>query len=220
MLIYVALILILMITFGFGFSILSSREHVNRVGIGLQMIGTLALIPMVIGKEKFRNLRLGEFHQKQIAQVEPALTPETYFDYYLARNLPISMGNILASLGLMWLLASFIIQPGEGYAFLQWLVRGVLSLFGFTWLNLFMLLHIYRQVSVTIPDWLMATFITVDFPMAFLGIAFAGMAYIVIYWLLGALRFLFGKDLRRVLLLVTLPFFALGTLLELLATWM
>ncbi len=233
MTVYAAFFLVILIVGGLIALLVTSPSNVNRFGLLLQLLGVLALAPDIIGKQNLPPLR----RKPQTAPAAEAVVsdppateepapamraeePEKPFDYYQVHNLTFMLGNILASLALMWLLVDKVLFqradffPNESI----WLV--LFSLVGFAWLNIFMILLISRLRSGTVPSGPLAWFFTIDMFIGILGVFFAGFAHILLHWVRGGIAYLFQNGLRRVLLIVTLPFFVAGLFFELVATFL
>lgn len=142
------------------------------------------------------------------------------FRYYQKSNLSIVLGNMIAALGAVWLVIAAFLYP-ETLSFPEEaFLRALVSLVGFAWLNLFMLVHILLMANAAIPGGMLAIFFTVDFLLGFIGVVFAGMVHILRKWLGRGLGFVFQNGTRRVLLAITLPFLLLGLALQILATFL
>lgn len=154
---------------------------------------------------------------------EPAAAQTSWeaaiFRYYQKTNLSVLIGNFLAALGVIWLLIAAVLYP-ETLSFPEEaFIRGIISLIGFAWLNLYMLVQILLVINAPIPGGMLAGFFTVDFLLGFIGIVFAGMVHILRRWLGRGLGFIFQNGARRVLLAITLPFLLVGLALQILATF-
>ena len=142
------------------------------------------------------------------------------FRYYQKSNLSMVLGNIIAALGAIWLVIAALLYP-ETLSFPEEaFFRALVSLVGFAWLNLFMLVHILLMANAAIPGGMLAIFFTVDFLLGFVGVIFAGMFHILRKWLGRGLGFVFQNGARRVLLAITLPFLLLGLALQIVATYL
>ena len=142
------------------------------------------------------------------------------FRYYQKSNLSMVLGNIIAALGAIWLLIAAFLYP-ETLSFPEEaFLRALVSLVGFAWLNLFMLVHILLMANAAIPGGMLAIFFTVDFLLGFIGVLFAGIIHILRRWLGRGLGFVFQNGARRVLLAITLPFLLMGLALQLVATFL
>lgn len=142
------------------------------------------------------------------------------FRYYQKANTSIVLGNIMAALGTIWLMVAAVLYP-ESLSFPEEVfLRVLVSLVGFAWLNLFMLVQILLMANTAIPGGMLAGFFTVDLLLGFIGVVFAGMIHILRKWLGRGLGFVFQNGARRVLLAITLPFLLMGLALQILATYL
>ncbi|RPJ46340.1 MAG: hypothetical protein EHM21_08755 [Chloroflexi bacterium] len=239
MALYAALGLALLLIVGLLTWFMASPENINRFGLLLQLLGVLAVAPDIIGKEKFPYWRkrmagaetagegeAGPVEANQAASPPGEDAPGTgdlesdgqFLAYYQANNLTFLLGNILASTALVWLLVDAVIAPRPDFFPDERTWRILFSMLGFAWLNLFMLLQIKRLSGAVPSPGLLAWFFAVDLFVGVLGILFAGIIHILLYWVIGSARFIFNNGPRRVLLIVTLPFLAVGLFFELIAT--
>lgn len=230
MAVYAAFVLAILLVGGLVALLVSSPLNINRFGVLLQLLGVLALAPDIIGKDKFRRqYGVGPVvvpltgPQADADPPDPEAEPmrdEAFFDFYQTRNLTFVLGNILASLALVWLLIDKVLVPRAELFPGESVWRVLFSLFGFAWLNFFMLLQLSRLVRGGVPRGLLAWFFSVDLFVGVLGVLFAGFIHILLRWVYGGLGFIFQNGMRRVLLIVTLPFFVAGLFFELIATFL
>ncbi len=141
------------------------------------------------------------------------------FRYYQKTNNTLLVGNIFAALSAIWFFVAAVLYP-ETLSFPEEAsLRALVSLIGFAWLNMFMLMQILLLANAAIPGGMLAGFFTVDFILGFPGIVFAGMVHIARQWLGRGLGFIFRNGARRVLLSITLPFLLFGLALQIIATF-
>lgn len=226
--VYAAAALLIFSSIGLAVLVFSSAKNVYRFSLLLQLLAVLALIPHIVGKSRIRRawdvLRRADTAQ-QYPVVAPFLEDEEEtrladpFGYYQTHNLLILLGNVFVSLGLMGALAVFVLYPQAPRFPQETLLRAVLAVIGFAWLNIFMLIQMYRMVQSPLPSGILIWFFAVDFLVGIIGAILAGMIYIVAQWLGGALRFVFANGLRRVLFVISLPFFVIGLVLALISTF-
>ncbi len=227
---YAAFFLVILIVGGLIALLVSSPSNVNRFGLLLQLLGVLALAPDIIGKQNLPILH-GELQKAPVenavvndplpaAEPSPSPREEEPFVFYQAHNLTYMIGNTLASLALMWLLADKVLFPRADIIPYETILRVMFSLLGFVWLNVFMILLISRLHGGTMPSGPLAWFFTIDMFVGFPGVFFAGFVHILLRWVGGGLVFIFHNGPRRVLLIVTLPFFVVGLFFELVATFL
>jgi hypothetical protein len=145
---------------------------------------------------------------------------QAFLHFYETHNLTFVLGNILASIALVGLLVDSVLTPHAEYFQGELLWRVLFSFLGFAWLNFFMLLHLYRMMGTEISRGLLAWFFAVDMFVGLLGVIFAGFIHILLRWVAGGLDFIFSNGFRRVLLIITLPFFIAGLFFELIATFL
>lgn len=222
----------------------SDPVYIYRLGLLLQFLGALSVVPHVVGKHQFGWLRnaaaavaAGENPSAQTedgSAGQPAaegtdpnaaqgITSQdlaAFFAYYQAHNLPIVLGNILFSLSLMALFAALLFIPQVRQLIPDQIFPAVLAFIGFFWLNLFMLIQIFLFLRVPAPAGLLSWFFSLDFVLSMLGLGFAGLVYIITSWVARTVGYVFQNGLRRVLLMVTLPSVLFGLLLEILAAFL
>jgi hypothetical protein len=241
---YAAVALTILLVIGLLAWFVASPININRFGLLLQLLGVLALAPDVVGKEKFpffrRPAEVVDAPDKPTdetggpgvdvdAVIDPpedddqppdqVLPEDQFLPFYQAKNLTFLLGNVLASFALVWLLADGVLSPRPDFFPMEGLWRLLFSLLGFSWLNLFMLLQVVRLSGSTAPRRVLAWFFAVDLFVGILGVIFAGLIHILLRWVLGGLQFIFNNGMRRVLLIITLPFLAVGLFFELVATF-
>ena len=226
MAVYAALGLTILFLVGLAALLVSSPANINRFGLLLQILGVLALAPDVIGKNKFarwRKAQPGTVPQTggEAAPAEAApMREEAFFRFYQTHNMTFVLGNVLASVALISLLLDSVLAARPAFFPAEGLWRVVFSLLGFAWLNIFMLLHIYRLMGMEISRGWLAWFFAVDLFVGLLGVFFAGFIHILLRWIAGGLDFIFANGPRRVVLIITLPFFIAGLFFELIATFL
>jgi hypothetical protein len=230
MAVYAALGLMVLLLLGIAALLFTGPTNINRFGLLLQILGALALAPDVIGKEKFARWRqaqpapvpqTGGAPQPTSAEapVDAAMRDEAFLRFYETHNLTFVLGNTIAAVALVWLLVDSVLAPRPEYFQGELLWRLLFSFLGFAWLNFFMLLNIYRLLGAEISRGMLAWFFAVDLFVGLLGVIFAGLAHILLRWAAGGLNFIFSNGPRRVLLIITLPFFIAGLFFELIATF-
>ncbi len=231
---YAAFFLVLLIVGALIALLVSSPSNINRFGLLLQLLGVLALAPDIIGKEHFLAFRQGPqtlpptnaMGGGPLLSGEPAPVneepsgEERPFDFYRDHNLTFMIGNVLASLALMSLLADKVLFPRPDLIPNEGIWRVMFSLLGFAWLNVFMILQISRLSGRELPRGSLAWFFTIDMFVGVLGLLFAGLIHVLLRWVGGGLAYLFHNGSRRVLLIVTLPFIVAGLFFELVATFL
>ncbi len=226
MAVYAAMLLAILLVVGLAALLAASPVNVNRFGLLLQILGVLALAPDIIGKDtlsSWRKARAGAVPQTGgplPTEPDAPLPEEAFYNFYQANNLTFVLGNVLASAALVWLLADAVLNPRADLFPLERVWRALFSLLGFAWLNFFMLLHIFRLSGKEVSRAILAWFFAIDLLVGILGVIFAGLIHILLRWGSGGLRFLFANGPRRVLLVITLPFFVVGLFFELIATFL
>ncbi len=230
MTVYAAFFLVVLMVGGLVALLVSSPSNVNRFGLLLQLLGVLALAPDIIGKQNLPILHeepqktpvenAGANSPPPLAEPAPAPRDEQPFVFYQVHNLTYVLGNILASLALMWLLVDKVLFPRADIFPNESMWRVLFSLLGFIWLNVFMILLIGRLRSGTLPNGPLAWFFFIDLVVGILGLFFAGFVHILLRWVRGGLEYIFQNGSRRVMLIVTLPFFVAGLFFELVATFL
>ena len=229
MVIFAAGLLAVLGVVGLSLYLSQSAADLNRFGLLLQIAAVLSLLPHVVGKHYFRRLGLA---LKRLADPaapiesgaipntgENAMTMDENFVFYRTHNLPVMLGNLFAALILMGLFAAFLILRQPSRLPQEEFIRAMLAFLGFAWLNLLMLIHIFRMMKVPSPPGVLAWFFSFDLVLSLVGLLLAGIVYICVNWLGRSLNYVFSNGLRRVLLMVTLPTVLAGILFEILATF-
>jgi hypothetical protein len=236
---YVAIAILIFLLIGLVAWFVVSPQNINRFGLLLQLLGVLALAPHVFGKDKIPFLRRagavvkGGAGAATLGRTDPEVDPQLYgpalhtnlnseeqiLTYYQDNNLAFLLGNILAAGALVWTLMDVVLRLRPGVVPTDGWWRLFFSLLGFIWIDLYMLLQIYRLRGFALPRVLLAWFFIVDFFISVLGIFFAALVHILVAWAAGGFRFIFNNGMRRVLLIVTIPFLAVGLFFELVATF-
>jgi len=206
--------------------------HVNRFGLLLQVAGVLVVVLNLLRIKRFQP---GSVLNQPVDYHKGANPPETastasasnvaeiparlFFAYYLKRNRTVVWGNIFTSLILILVLGGSVITASVELA--AWELIALLGLAGlaFAWSNLFMLVHIHLMARSQVPGGLLRWFFSIDLPVSFFGLPLAGLMHILLNWLPWLYGFIFQKDPKRVLILVTMPCFLFGLVLQLIATF-
>ena len=231
--IYATVILTLLLAGVLIFLASSSVSNVNRAGLILQFLAGLAILPELIsiGKSQHNNEDPEPSPQtgSELNNPTPRTVPDgvlleqqQYFDLYLAHNRPFLAGNLVVSLWMIGFLVTLAFDPQPDMNMATRLLWTLLSLVGFAWVNLLMLNFIYRLAYDLIPSAVQRTFFVVDFLVTIPGLFFAAAFYLISNWAWAGLRFVYQDSPmgpRRVLLMVSLPFFLIGTLLIFIATF-
>ena len=242
----VAVFMLLLLIIALVTLLASNPDNINRFGLLMQLFAVLSLVPHIIGKDKFLAffgrkrttlpapeevippdglppVSIGPDYLQQKPRPTPApADSEDFFPLYRSRGLLLVIGNGLASAAMASALAVYVFHlsgntlPGaliDGGTFSM-----LLSLLGFAWLNIFMLIHFYLLRHAPVPRGVLAWFFAVDLFVSVAGVFFAGLLHIMVHWLGGGVGFVFHNGARRVVLIMTLPFLISGIFFELLAS--
>jgi hypothetical protein len=220
---FFAIVLAVALLAGVSWLVSDTQNHIYQFGVLLQLFGTTALVPYVITKGDPSNLLQAAVPAGNGLNetVLPGyfVTEIDYIRYYRAHNQQVVIGNGLASLVFMLLMAEWLIFPPQVLQPVDLLSRGVLALMGFTWLNLFMLVHIFVVMQARIPQVLVAWFFLIDLVVSIFGGLFACLVEIFLHWIPRGFHYAYQNGYRRVLLVFTLPCFVVGLLFELVASF-
>lgn len=183
-------------------------EFLPFLGILLQFVGVFALIPDVVGRDTvFGALRAPQIN---LAGRDP-------LRLYERRNKAILWGNGLTSLLAAGAMGFFILFPQQAPARSLFLFGvGVL---GFFWLNLLMLLYIFRFQGLPAPEGAYIWFLRIDFLVTIPGIILSAFFHVWLGLLPKLVQFTFRNGIYRVLLIITLPCLLVGLMLELIGSY-
>jgi hypothetical protein len=213
----VALVLFVTALFGLIWLAAGRSVQIYQLGLLLQMTGAAALFPLVLPRQPQQPAAANTPMENGWTAADLS-APADFVAYYQERSLPLVVGNLAAALALIMLVAELVFAAPGSIAWEEGLLRVLFALLGFVWINYYMLIHIYLQFQWRISRPLLFWFFFVDLILSVVGVFFAAIVHILIHWIPWGLRSIYQNGFKRVLLIVTLPFWFVGLVFELIAT--
>ena len=199
-------------------------DVLNRVGIAIEMVGVLAIVPDVIGEKRL---------EKIFSNIQGYKRAQQYIKEYLHNSqdkpnraaLPLFLfldltGNFLMCFTMIWLSIGVVFssRTDNWIAIVLKISFGILGIEAATWVILLFVFVLFRTLANKMPR-LFSYFLVINSFISALGVLFSAPLAFVIIQLLPLLIRIARVPMRKVIATVTLPFILLGASLQFIATF-
>jgi hypothetical protein len=201
-------------------------DLLNRLGIMLEMVGILAVLPEIIGENRL---------QKAFSDLNNIRSFRINLKEYLYRTRPSSnqstpliliilsiTGNLIMSMLLITVWIGIIIKPFQD----KWLYTSLVIIFSFLgllsiiWILLFLCILLLRSRMHKVPM-LVDLFVAINSLTSALGVLISSaLAYLLLMVILPIFRSVVRIPFRKLITIVTIPFLVIGAILQIVATFL